>query len=75
MRIRIRAGAIWRIAGAKHWCSLLPEDEILKLIKDDMKAGYDLKIHEFTEYQTPNNLLLHEELDGNMIQQILPRSI
>ena len=46
-----------------------PMKDILLLIQDDLKAeGYDLKIHEFTDYQTPNNLVKNEELDANMIQ-------
>lgn len=46
-----------------------PMKDILLLIEDDLKEdGYDLKIHEFTDYQVPNELLVNEELDGNMIQ-------
>lgn len=46
-----------------------PMKDILLLIQNDLKAeGYDLKINEFTDYQTPNNLLKTEELDANMIQ-------
>ena len=46
-----------------------PMKDILLLIQDDLKAeGYTLNIHEFTEYQTPNNLLKEKELDANMIQ-------
>lgn len=46
-----------------------PMKDILLLIKDDLKEeGYDLKIHEFSDYQAPNNLLNNKELDANMIQ-------
>ncbi len=46
-----------------------PMKDILELITDDMAAeGYDLNVHEFTDYQTPNSLLLSKELDANMIQ-------
>ncbi|WP_422486475.1 MetQ/NlpA family ABC transporter substrate-binding protein [Gudongella sp. DL1XJH-153] len=46
-----------------------PMKDILLLIEDDLEEeGYDLKIHEFADYQAPNNLLDNEELDANMIQ-------
>lgn len=46
-----------------------PMKDILQLIKDDLKEdGYELIIHEFTDYQAPNNLLFNKELDANMIQ-------
>ncbi|ERJ12710.1 MetQ/NlpA family ABC transporter substrate-binding protein [Haloplasma contractile] len=46
-----------------------PMKDILLLIEDDLeKDGFDLKISEFTDYQTPNNLLKNQELDANMIQ-------
>lgn len=46
-----------------------PMKDILLLIEDDLKKdGYDLKISEFADYQTPNSLLKHQELDANMIQ-------
>lgn len=46
-----------------------PMKDILHLIEDDVKeAGYNLVIHEFSDYQTANNSLLHDELDANMIQ-------
>lgn len=46
-----------------------PMKEILLLIEDDLKEeGYKLVIHEFTDYQVPNNLLSNKELDANMIQ-------
>lgn len=46
-----------------------PMKDILLLIEEDLKAeGYTLNIHEFSEYQTPNNLLKNRELDANMIQ-------
>lgn len=49
--------------------SFYPMKDILLLIEDDLKAeGYTLNIHEFSEYQTPNNLLKNKELDANMIQ-------
>ncbi len=49
--------------------SFYPMKEILLLVEDDLKEeGYDLKINEFSDYQTPNNLLKDEELDANMIQ-------
>ena len=49
--------------------SFFPMKDILLLIEDDLKEeGYDLKIEEFSDYQTPNNLLKTNELDANMIQ-------
>lgn len=49
--------------------SFYPMKDLLLLIEDDLKAdGYDLKIDEFSDYQTPNNLLNSKELDANMIQ-------
>lgn len=46
-----------------------PMKDILDLIEDDLeKEGYQLNIHEFTDYQAPNNLVDNEELDANMIQ-------
>lgn len=49
--------------------SFYPMKEILELVDDDLKsAGYTLKIHEFADYQTPNQLLKDKELDANMIQ-------
>ncbi|MFA5575662.1 MAG: MetQ/NlpA family ABC transporter substrate-binding protein [Tissierellaceae bacterium] len=49
--------------------SFYPMKDILLLIQDDLKEeGYELNIHEFSDYQTPNNLLQNEELDANMIQ-------
>lgn len=46
-----------------------PMKDILLLIQDDVKKeGYNLKINEFTDYQSPNNLLKNKELDANMIQ-------
>lgn len=46
-----------------------PMKDILLLIEDDLKEeGYDLKIEEFSDYQTVNNLLKDKELDANMIQ-------
>lgn len=46
-----------------------PMKDILKLVEDDLKEeGYKLKIHEFTDYNVPNNLLTNKELDANMIQ-------
>lgn len=49
--------------------SFFPMKDILLLIEDDLKEeGYDLRIEEFGDYQTPNNLLKDKELDANMIQ-------
>lgn len=49
--------------------AFFPMKEILTLIQDDLKAeGIDLTISEFSDYQTPNNLLKDGELDANMIQ-------
>ena len=46
-----------------------PMKDILLLVTENLAAeGYTLNIHEFSEYQTPNNLLMHSELDANMIQ-------
>lgn len=46
-----------------------PMKDILLLIEDDLKAeGIKLNIHEFTDYQSVNNLLKDKELDANMIQ-------
>jgi len=49
--------------------SFFPMKDILLLIQEDLKSeGYDLVIHEFADYQAPNNLLYNKELDANMIQ-------
>lgn len=49
--------------------SFFPMKDILLLVEDDLQAeGFTLKINEFSDYQTPNNLLKDEELDANMIQ-------
>lgn len=49
--------------------AFFPMKEILELIEEDLAAdGVRLSISEFSDYQTPNNLLLAEELDANMIQ-------
>lgn len=49
--------------------SFFPMKDMLLLIEDDLKEdGYDLIIEEFSDYQTPNNLLKDGELDANMIQ-------
>lgn len=46
-----------------------PMKEILELIEDDLKQeNINLNIHEFLDYQTPNNLMKDKELDANMIQ-------
>lgn len=46
-----------------------PMKDILQLIQDDIKEeGYELVIHEFADYQAPNELLSKNELDANMIQ-------
>ncbi len=49
--------------------AFFPMKDILLLVEDDLKEeGYDLQIDEFSDYQTPNNLLKDKELDANMIQ-------
>ena len=49
--------------------AFFPMKEILELIHDDLKAdGVELTVSEFSDYQTPNNLLVSKELDANMIQ-------
>ncbi len=49
--------------------SFYPMKDILNLIEEDInEEGYELVIHEFSDYQAPNNLLNNEELDANMIQ-------
>ncbi len=49
--------------------AFFPMKEILELIEDDLKEeNITLNIHEFLDYQTPNNLLKDQELDANMIQ-------
>lgn len=49
--------------------AFFPMKDILLLIEDDLKEdGYTLQIDEFSDYQTPNNLLNDKELDANMIQ-------
>lgn len=49
--------------------SFFPMKDLLLLVEDDLKEeGYELKIDEFSDYQTPNNLLKDNELDANMIQ-------
>ena len=49
--------------------SFYPMKDILLLIEEDLREdGFELKIHEFTDYQAPNNLLNNKELDANMIQ-------
>lgn len=46
-----------------------PMKDILELVAPDLEAdGVKIKIHEFTDYQTPNNLLKDKEMDANMIQ-------
>lgn len=46
-----------------------PMKDILELVEDDLKEeGITLNIHEFSDYQTPNNLLKDKELDADMIQ-------
>lgn len=46
-----------------------PMKDILQLIEGEIKEeGYELVIHEFSDYQTPNALLKDHELDANMIQ-------
>lgn len=49
--------------------AFFPMKEILELVEDDLKeAGITLNVQEFSDYQTPNNLLKDKELDANMIQ-------
>lgn len=49
--------------------SFYPMKDLLLLVEDDLKeAGITLNIHEFSDYQTTNNLLKDGELDANMIQ-------
>lgn len=49
--------------------SFFPMKDLLLLIEDDLEEeGYSLKIEEFSDYQTANNLLKDSELDANMIQ-------
>ena len=48
-----------------------PHASILNLVKDDLaKAGYELKVVEFTDYVTPNEALESGELDANYFQHI-----
>ena len=50
--------------------SFYPMDEILDLIKDDLKNdGYNLKYTNFNgDYFLPNKALTNKEFDANMIQ-------
>ena len=49
----------------------VPHAEILKLVKDDLKAqGIDLQIVEFTDYVTPNEALNSGEIDANYFQHL-----
>lgn len=49
--------------------SFYPMADILELVEEDLnEVGYTVDIQEFSEYQTPNNLVLNQELDANMIQ-------
>ena len=49
--------------------SFYPMKDLLLLVEDDLKeVGITLNIHEFSDYQTTNNLLKDGELDANMIQ-------
>ncbi len=49
----------------------VPHQELLELIKDDLKAeGVDLEIVQFNDYVQPNNLLVTKELDANFFQHI-----
>ena len=49
----------------------VPHQELLELIKDDLKAeGVDLEIVQFNDYIQPNNLLVTKELDANFFQHI-----
>ncbi len=49
--------------------AFFPMKELLELVREDLKTdGFELKISEFSDYQTPNSLLVSKELDANMIQ-------
>ncbi len=48
-----------------------PHAAFLNLVIDDLaKAGYTLKVREFTDYVTPNEALESGELDANFFQHI-----
>ena len=49
----------------------VPHQELLELVKDDLKAeGVDLEIVTFNDYIQPNKLLGTKELDANFFQHI-----
>lgn len=55
----------------KVGASPVPHEELLELIKEDLKAeGIELNIVEFTDYVTPNLALSDKELDANFFQHI-----
>lgn len=55
----------------KVGASPTPHAELLALIVDDMEAlGYDLQIHEYTDYVLPNVALSDGSLDANYFQHI-----
>lgn len=49
--------------------TIVPHAEILAQVKPLLaEKGYDLVIHEFTDYVTPNNALVSKDLDANYFQ-------
>ncbi len=55
----------------KVGASPVPHAEILKSVKEDLKAkGIDLQIIELTDYVTPNILLADKQLDANYFQHV-----
>ena len=49
----------------------IPHQEILELIKDDLKSqGVELEIKQFNDYIQPNKLVGTKELDANFFQHI-----
>ena len=49
----------------------VPHQELLELVKDDLKAqGVDLEIVTFNDYIQPNKLLGTKELDANFFQHV-----
>lgn len=55
----------------KVGASPVPHEELLELVKDDLKSdGIELNIIEFTDYVTPNLALSDKELDVNFFQHI-----
>lgn len=65
------ASALFAQAKLKVGATPEPHAEILKLIKDDLKAsGVDLQIVEFTDYVTPNEALESGDIDANYFQHL-----